>query len=579
MIEDKGGYHDIDRKLYNVTYARHNMKPSQESLNALHAIQETPWQINEDVMKFIDWLQSKGKNSPMGFAYNDAPRVKLSPEEWANLTPKERRDIYTEKKERASKLGKRSAIANRIRIAQDLRVHDEFYQPQFFDFRGRVYPMNTEFNNQADHFAKGMMQFRNGMKLGESGLRQLKLHTANTWGQDKLQLDDREKYVDDRQDLILSISESYEVASEECAKADEPIAFYAAVVDLANAIRSKDPKEHVSHIPCAVDGTCNGLQILSLLGHDKIGADKTNCTANPIRQDVYMEVANIALDLVNTDLNSTETIDCPNVDGETVELQVSEIASIWKDHLGNPNGRRKAVKRAIMTTAYGVSEFSMGKNLLSDGIVDKLSIPDALASNLDINKLKGVFAAYFRDKIVEARKGAISQAVLIMDYFTHVARTLSENGVDMTWTTPDGLEVTQSYRKQDIQRYKSAELGQLVIKKVTNTLNSKKCGSGAAPQVVHSLDAAMLRTTCMEMVKKGYTDLCMIHDSYGTHAGAIDVLHETLRKVAVDMFSGNWLLDSFHKEQIKHDIPLMSPPSQGDLNVSEEIPNSVYFFS
>lgn len=579
MFEQTGAYHEIERKLYNVTMARHKMIPSQESLDALHYIQETAWSINEDVMKFIDWLHSKGKNSPMGFATNDAPRVKLSTEEWANLTKKEKSAIYDDKRKRASKLGKRSAIATRISIAQDLRHQDEFYQPQFLDFRGRVYPMNTEFNNQADHVAKGMMQFKNGMKLGESGLRQLKLHVANTWGQDKLQLDDRVKYVDDRMDIIMSVKNDYATASEVSDKADEPLAFYAAAFDLATAMESEDPTAHVSHIACAVDGTCNGLQILSLLGHDTVGADKTNCTSNPTRQDVYMEVADIAMDLVDADLDSTETVECQNVDGETTELTVGDLAVIWADHLKDNNKRRKAVKRAIMTTAYGVSEYSMGRNLLDDGIVEKLSIPEDMIDSLNIKKLNTILASYFRDKIVEARKGAIGHAVQIMDYFTHVAKTLGENGIDMSWTTPDGLKVVQSYRKTDVQRFLSADVGQLTIKKITEKRNARKCGSGAAPQVVHSLDAAMLRMTCVEMVKQGYTDLCMIHDSYGMHAGAIDQLQVTLRKVAVDLFAGDWLLNNFHQEQLVHDIPLMSPPAQGDLDVANELPNSEYFFS
>ena len=579
MFQENGAYHEIERKLYNVTYARHKMIPSQASLDALHAIQETPWTINEEVMNFVDWLKGGGKETAMGFAYKEEAQVRLTQLEFASLSKKERRDIYAEKQARESRMGKRSAVAGRIGVAQDLRGRGDFYQPQFFDFRGRVYPMNTEFNNQADHWAKGMMMFSNGMKLGESGLYQLKLHIANTWGQDKLQLEDRVAYVDERIATIKNIKLSFAYASEECALADEPLGFYAAAIDLANALELDDPAQHVSHIACAVDGTCNGLQILSLLGHDTIGADKTNCTSNPIRQDVYMEVADIALNLVKDDLTSTDSIETKDAEGEDIDLELRLIADVWYNHLLCPNKRRKAVKRAIMTTAYGVSEFSMGNNLLADGIIDKLVIPDSLSDGLAVNKLKSAFAAYFRDKIVIARAGAISQAVQIMDYFTATAKQLGDHGKDFTWTTPDGLQVTQSYRKTDKKFFESAHLGRLVIKKITEDRNVKKQGTGAAPQVVHSLDAAMLRTTCLEMVKRGYTDLCMIHDSYGTHAGAIDVMQTVLREVAVNMFAGDWLKDSFHAEQLTHDVELMSPPSQGDLDVAAEIPNATYFFS
>ena len=581
MFEDKGAYHKIERKLYNVTYARHRMVPSQAALDALHVIQETPWEINEEVMKFIDWLNTTGKNSPMGFAFKSKPKSKLSQVEWSDLSKKQKRDIYEEKKKHMSANGKRSAIAARIRIANEIRYSGEFYQPQFFCFRGRIYPMNTEFNNQADHYSKGMMRFKRGRALGESGLRQLKIHIANTWGQDKLQLEDREAYVNDRLDHLHMIASDYTYASTHCAKGktDEPMAFYAAVLELSKALKSGDPRSFISRVPGAVDGTCNGLQILSLLAHDPIGADKTNCTSNPTRQDVYMEVADIAMALVDDDVESDVEFDTLDADGEPTKISAVVLADIWREHLKDVNSRRKAVKRAIMTTAYGVSEFSMGKNLLADGIIDALIIPEGLFDKYSENKLKGLLAAYFRDKIVEARKGAINHAVQIMDYFTHVAKTLGENNVDMSWTVPDGLHVVQSYRQTEVTRYDSADVGRLSIKKITEQRNIKKQGSGAAPQVVHSLDAAMLRMTSVEMVKRGYPDLCMIHDSYGTHMGAIEELHTVLREVAVDIFSGNWLRDNFHAEQLQHGVELMEPPTQGTLDVAQEIPKSSYFFS
>ena len=579
LFAENGGYHKINRKLYNVSYARHSMTPSQGALDALHLIQETPWEINKDVMLFIDYLQTQGKSGPMGLSGGGSHFVRLSKEEWESLSNKQRREIFEAKQRGVSERGKSSAIDSRIQIANELRDKEEFYQPQFFCFRGRIYPMNTEFNNQADHFSKGMMRFKNGMPLGPKGLRELKLHIANTWGQDKLQLEDRELYVNDRIDTIHSIASSFEVAAVECSKADEPIAFYAAVLELSSALRSGDPESFVSHVPGAIDGTCNGLQILSLLGHDHVGAEKTNCTSNPKRQDVYMEVADIAETLVEADKMSDSEIDLESLDGAKVGVKVSDLACIWYEHLQDPNARRKAVKRAIMTTAYGVTAFSMGRNLIADGIVDKLGIPEEVLDIFAESKYKGLLAAYFRDKIVEARRGAINHAVEIMDYFTGVARALAENGLDMAWTVPDGLRVTQSYREITKKRYKSVDLGELTINKVTDIRHVKKQGSGAAPQVVHSLDAAMLRMTCIEMAKLGYTDLCMIHDSYGTHFGAIHDLHRVLREVAVFMFGGNWLLDSFHQEQLKHGVDLPTPPSQGTLDVSYEIPKAQYFFS
>ena len=44
--------------------------------------------------------------------------------------------------------------------------------------------------------ARGMLLFSEGRKLGEHGLRWLKIHMANKFGQDKLPLEGRVAYTD-----------------------------------------------------------------------------------------------------------------------------------------------------------------------------------------------------------------------------------------------------------------------------------------------------------------------------------------------------------------------------------------------
>lgn len=578
MFEQKGGYTEVSKNLYNQRGAKHAMAPSQEALDALHAIQETPWQINEKAMQFVDYLMGAGAKGPLGFDNSGDVIPTLSPLEYATLSKKERKDLAAAKQRRKAGLSKQSAVMQRISIAQDLRDKAEFYQPQYMDFRGRVYPMNTRFNNQADHWSKGMMQFKNGVALGERGLYNLKAHVANCWGYDKLQIEERVAKVDERVSDLYEVADSFELAAKYCAEADEPLAFYAAACDLIDALRSDAPEQHESKIACAVDGTCNGLQILSLLGHDAVGADKTNCTSNPMRQDVYMEVADIAIKEVEQDLKSDGVYVVKDVDNNDVEVKIADVAAVWHAHLKDPSKRRKAVKRAIMTTAYGVSEHTIGTNLIDDGIVDKLDIPETF-DFMAVNRCRSLMADYFRNKIVSARAGAIEAAVKIMDYFTEVAQTLGKANVPLRWTTPDGLVVEQSYRKTRVSKLQTVELGALTFKTMLDSLDARKCGSGAAPQVVHSLDAAMLRQVARRLNAENIADMCMIHDSYGVHAGHIDRLGVILREVAIEIFKGDWLAESFHVEQSAHGIELPKPPALGDLDVENELRASVYFFS
>ena len=92
----------------------------------------------------------------------------------------------------------------------------------------------------------------------------------------------------------------------------------------------------------------------------------------------------------------------------------------------------------------------------------------------------------------------------------------------------------------------------------------------------------MLRQTALFLSHRGITDMAFVHDSYAVHCCHLDELNLVLRQVAVDMFKGDWLTDSFYQGLLwlvddKVDLP--KPPPQGSLDVENEIPNALYFFS
>lgn len=61
-------------------------------------------------------------------------------------------------------------------------------------------------------------------------------------------------------------------------------------MEIADAIRSPDPTQFVSHQPVHQDGSCNGLQHYAALGHDSYGAKQVNLMPADRPQDVYEEV-------------------------------------------------------------------------------------------------------------------------------------------------------------------------------------------------------------------------------------------------------------------------------------------------
>lgn len=53
------------------------------------------------------------------------------------------------------------------------------------DFRGRTYPCAPHLNHLGSDLTRAMMVFGEGKKLGDDGLRWLKVHLSNVCGNDK----------------------------------------------------------------------------------------------------------------------------------------------------------------------------------------------------------------------------------------------------------------------------------------------------------------------------------------------------------------------------------------------------------
>jgi DNA-directed RNA polymerase len=201
---------------------------------------------------------------------------------------------------------------------------------------------------------------------------------------------------------------------------------------------------------------------------------------------------------------------------------------------------------------------------------------------LPVIQARHKLASYMRDWIIEARVEVVSEAVRIMDYLRDCAKVLAENGYPLSWTTPDECKVTQKYVVLKEKHVRTFDNWMRRLRKRTDQLSPSKNAGAAAPNVVHSLDAAMCRMVALELVDRGIEDMAFVHDSYAVHAKHLDELNLIIRQVAVDIFAGNWLDDTMHQgllEMIPNNLNLPSPPKQGNLNVREELPRARYFFS
>jgi DNA-directed RNA polymerase len=74
----------------------------------------------------------------------------------------------------------------------------------------------------------------------------------------------------------------------------------------------------------------------------------------------------------------------------------------------------------------------------------------------------------------------------------------------------------------------------------------------------------------------------MIHDSFATTPNRVDDLQRLIRKVVVDLFSGDYLEELYKQflDQLPKELhsKITPPPVRGDLDISS-VEHSRYFFN
>lgn len=326
----------------------------------------------------------------------------------------------------------------------------------------------------------------------------------------------------------------------------------------------------------AFDGTCSGLQHFSAILRDPVGGKAVNLIPADKPQDIYGMVAEVVNQQLNKDaVSGTPDTEAEGKDGNFyTKYGTKTLAQQWLAYGVN----RKVTKRSVMTLAYGSKEFGFREQILEDTIE-----PAMLEGNGSMFVSPNQAAGYMAKLIWNAVKKVVVKAVEGMDWLQQMARLVCKEGRVVTWMTPMGLPVQQSYMvcESEVHRMRFSGIDKRFYSyQPTGNIDKRAQAQGIAPNFIHSMDAAHLQLTTIMAKSKGINHFAMIHDSYGAPVAQADRMFKTVREAFIKMYSENEVLEAFKADMellMEKGDKIPAIPSKGNLDLNV-IAESLYTF-
>ena len=496
----------------------------------LNKIQKTAFTLNKFVVDVAERLEEKGRTVGKFIPVTDVEELPNKPldidtnEESKREYKRKRRDV-----ENRNRIHTQKCVRTRMTMecVRRFMVHDKFYLPWSYDYRGRVYPISSLLTPQDTDFGKSLLRFYQESFVDETAVDWLKFHVATQYGLDKEPIANRIKWTEEHHNLIEQIVKDPIDYLHEWEVADEPWQFLAACEEYYACVISCS--RHYTGLPIAVDATCSGLQILAGLARDASTAKLVNVLPSDKPQDAYKVIA------------------------EASKPNIPEcLHNVWD---------RKCTKRTVMTVPYNAKPFS-NRGYIRDALAEK---------NVEVHK-------DVLTKVVSAVRQAMDEVVpgpmAVMKWIeSTVAELIKQGAQEITWTTPSGFTVTQRLMKPEVEKLQLKLLG--CVKKVSiavgesdevDLLHHK---NATAPNLIHSLDASLLHLSALRFD----APLALIHDSVLCRSSDMSILSAIVRETYMHLFAEHDYLNEW-AEQVG---ATTKPPIIGDLEPSSVI-ESTYFF-
>lgn len=592
-----GGYwHPEHKRLTIVKTRNRNYLEELEGSNpvavysALNAMQETPWQVNKPVLEALRraWkADMKIKGIPA--AEKLEPRPKPHDIETNEDARKEwKRDAAMTYTAEGKRKAKRIQLDRTLALAGKFRDEAAIYFPHTMDFRGRAYAVPMFLNPQGADVTKALLTFADGKPLGDGvAAGWLAIHGANTYGNDKVSLEDRVEWAETNTAAIVSSAEDpFGEAFPFWTKADKPWQFLAFCYEWAGFQR--EGYGFVSCLPIAMDGSCNGLQHYSAALRDPVGGKAVNLVPSTMPADIYAEVAKVTLGYVEAfarpELSGSEKL------SEVTSLFAKPMAS-WAEWGIDAQAMasrwlafgidRKITKRSVMTLPYGSQQRSC-RDFIEEAMREKLEDgkPNVFRESKDKDGL--FYAAFWLTPLVWHAIGEVVTAARTgMNWLKDCAKLAAAENLPIYWRTADGFQVMQAYPETASRRIKTHIDGAITFlslrEQSTEKLDRREQQQGIAPNWVHSQDATALRMFVNLARENGLKHFALIHDSYGTVAADVEMMGACLRRAFVNLYSDFDPLAEFRvdihlllSEKAESNLPPLPEKGTLDLSLVEE---------
>ena len=553
-----GGYYTkrLQTSAVKVTDRDHLKKLQEQDLTiclkALTLASQTEWTVDKFVLDTLVYCWEEGievgslinrdlkelPTKPLDFDTNPE-----SKKEWRYLASLIH-DMNTQNK------SKRYQILSMIDTAKKY-VGETFHHIYQFDWVGRMYPVTANFNPQGNDIARGLHVFAKGGALNtKQDVDWLAICGANHFGLSKLSYRDRKDWaytfgIDIAEQVYDNPIENVDLWGQ----AKEPFQFLQWCKEWHEFQRIG--KGYISHHCCCLDGTNNGYQHIAGLTSNNELANKVNLQYVAKPQDLYKQVLDVVLILLEQSNNP---------EGEAWYKE--------RDKLTRAFIKKPVLMVPYNSTTYGIANY-IEKYFVNENVF--------MAKNFKNN-------FYLATVIQEAVEFVTPESPELLKHLSAYAKSFNNENKPMAWFSPSGFYIQQNYYQGKTKRV-TTKLETSSIKLSINEtdktrVDKRKQLQGFPSNYIHSLDAAHCHLSLCEAGRQGLENFCIIHDCYGSPASELERFIECVKQSFFYIYSDNNLDYLYHNsvEQLSDIKGLPTALQMGEFNITDVL-TAPYIFT